>query len=80
MCRAGDVAEELLAAGRAYHCYATAEELTSMRETARAEGRAPRYDGRWRDRDPSEARLRTVLCSSDSSRCLGPFLQLAISG
>ncbi len=26
-----------------------------MRETARAEGRPPRYDGRWRDRDPSEA-------------------------
>ncbi|MCJ2135200.1 glutamate--tRNA ligase [Methylobacterium sp. J-026] len=49
------VAEELLAAGRAYHCYATAEELTQMRETARAEGRAPRYDGRWRDRDPAEA-------------------------
>ena len=49
------VAEELLAAGRAYHCYASAEELTQMRETARAEGRAPRYDGRWRDRDPSEA-------------------------
>jgi len=49
------VAEELLAAGRAYHCYATAEELAQMRETARAEGRAPRYDGRWRDRDPAEA-------------------------
>src|ERR1700750_2795462 len=26
-----------------------------MRETARREGRPPRYDGRWRDRDPSEA-------------------------
>ena len=26
-----------------------------MRETAMKEGRAPRYDGRWRDRDPSEA-------------------------
>ena len=26
-----------------------------MREQARAEGRAPRYDGRWRDRDPAEA-------------------------
>ena len=49
------VAEDLLAAGRAYRCYATAEELTQMRETARAEGRAPRYDGRWRDRDPAEA-------------------------
>ncbi|MDP4024062.1 glutamate--tRNA ligase [Methylobacterium sp. NEAU 140] len=50
-----EVAEGLLAAGRAYHCYASAEELAQMRETARAEGRAPRYDGRWRDRDPSEA-------------------------
>ncbi len=49
------VAEELLAAGRAYHCYATAAELAQMRESARAEGRAPRYDGRWRDRDPAEA-------------------------
>ena len=26
-----------------------------MRETARAEGRPPRYDGRWRDRDPATA-------------------------
>jgi glutamyl-tRNA synthetase len=50
-----EVAEQLLAAGRAYRCYATPEELTKMRETARAEGRAMRYDGRWRDRDPSEA-------------------------
>ncbi|CAM5380462.1 Glutamate--tRNA ligase OS=Afipia felis OX=1035 GN=gltX_2 PE=3 SV=1 [Afipia felis] len=50
-----EVADELLAAGRAYRCYATPEELTKMREAARAEGRAMRYDGRWRDRDPSEA-------------------------
>ena len=50
-----EVAEQLLAAGRAYRCYATAEELTQMREKARAEGRAKLYDGRWRDRDPAEA-------------------------
>jgi len=50
-----EVAEGLLAAGRAYHCYATPEELTEMREAARREGRPIRYDGRWRDRDPSEA-------------------------
>ena len=50
-----EVAEQLLAAGNAYLCYATAEELTQMRELARAEGRAVRYDGRWRDRDPSDA-------------------------
>ncbi|WP_112664133.1 glutamate--tRNA ligase [Microvirga flavescens] len=50
-----EVAESLLAAGRAYYCYATPQELEEMRETARREGRPMRYDGRWRDRDPSEA-------------------------
>ena len=49
------IAEQLLAAGKAYHCYASPEELTAMREAARREGRAKLYDGRWRDRDPSEA-------------------------
>ena len=51
-----EVAEQLLAAGKAYYCYASAEELVEMREKARAEGRTRLYDGRWRDRDPSEAR------------------------
>jgi len=50
-----EVAEQLLAAGRAYHCYATPEELTQMREAARAEGRSKLYNGLWRDRDPCEA-------------------------
>jgi glutamyl-tRNA synthetase len=50
-----EIAEGLLAAGHAYYCYATQDELTQMREAARREGRARRYDGRWRDRDPSEA-------------------------
>jgi glutamyl-tRNA synthetase len=49
------IAEQLLAAGKAYRCYASPEELTAMREAARREGRAKLYDGRWRDRDPSEA-------------------------
>ncbi|HEY8136375.1 MAG TPA: glutamate--tRNA ligase family protein, partial [Methylocystis sp.] len=47
-----EVAEELLARGAAYRCYASAKELEEMRETAKAEGRPPRYDGRWRDRSP----------------------------
>ena len=50
-----EVAQALLDSGNAYRCYATPEELTQMRETARAEGRPLRYDGRWRDRDPSDA-------------------------
>jgi glutamyl-tRNA synthetase len=50
-----EAAEELLAAGRAYRCYASPEELEQMRDEARREGRARLYDGRWRDRDPGEA-------------------------
>jgi glutamyl-tRNA synthetase len=50
-----NVAEQLLAEGKAYRCFATAEELEEMRNKARAEGKPLRYDGRWRDRDPSEA-------------------------
>ncbi|MGH6763139.1 MAG: glutamate--tRNA ligase [Phyllobacterium sp.] len=50
-----EVAEELVARGQAYYCYTTPAELEEMREKARAEGRPPRYDGRWRDRDQSEA-------------------------
>ena len=49
------VAEQLLAEGKAYRCFATQEELTQMREAQRAAGKPIRYDGRWRDRDPSEA-------------------------
>ncbi len=50
-----DVALQMLAEGKAYYCYASADELKEMRELAKAEGRAVRYDGRWRDRDPSQA-------------------------
>src|SRR5712675_2827710 len=50
-----EIALQLLASGKAYRCYATPEQLTAMREKARAEGRTRLYDGMWRDRDPSEA-------------------------
>jgi glutamyl-tRNA synthetase len=53
--RHAEVARELLAQGRAYHCYLTAEEMAAERAQARAEGRQWHYDGRWRDRDPAEA-------------------------
>jgi len=53
--RHAEVAHQMLAAGQAYRCYCTAAELKQMREQAVAEGRSPRYDGRWRDRDPAEA-------------------------
>src|SRR5579885_2304959 len=50
-----EVVAQLLASGNAYRCYASPEELEEMRLKARAEGKPMRYDGRWRDRDPSEA-------------------------
>ncbi len=46
--RYGQIAEELIARGKAYHCWATKEELDAMRERQRARGEKPRYDGRWR--------------------------------
>ena len=42
------VAEQLIAAGQAYYCYASKEELEITREQQRARGEKPRYDGRWR--------------------------------
>lgn len=48
-------AEQLLAEGKAYKCYCSPEELTEMREKAKAEGRPMRYDGRWRDKSEADA-------------------------
>jgi glutamyl-tRNA synthetase len=53
--RHAEVAHELLKRGHAYRCYATAEELEAMRAEQRANKLPLRYDGRWRDRDPSDA-------------------------
>ena len=50
-----EAALSLVAGGKAYFCYASQQELDEMRETARAQGKPWRYDGRWRDRDPAEA-------------------------
>ncbi|MCW2317184.1 glutamyl-tRNA synthetase [Rhodoblastus acidophilus] len=49
------VAEEMLAKGAAYKCYASQQELEAMRELARKEGRPPRYDGRWRNLGGTQA-------------------------
>ncbi|WP_102325699.1 glutamate--tRNA ligase [Komagataeibacter saccharivorans] len=57
--RHAEVAHELLEKGLAYRCYCTAAELKEMREKAMAEGRPPRYNGMWRDRDASEAPANT---------------------
>jgi glutamyl-tRNA synthetase len=50
------VADQLIASGKAYPCYASKEELDEMREAQRTRGEKPRYDGRWR---PENAKGRT---------------------
>jgi len=42
------VVEQMVAAGTAYRCYCTPEELDAMREAQRARGEKTHYDGRWR--------------------------------
>lgn len=49
-----EVAEQLVAEGKAYYCYASQQELQEMRARAKQDGR-PAYDRRWRDRDPADA-------------------------
>ncbi len=53
--RHAEIAHQLLAAGQAYKCYATTDELEAMRQAQRAAKQPLRYDGRWRDRDPADA-------------------------
>lgn len=63
-----EVAEQLLAAGKAYYAYETREELDAMREAAMARQEKPRYNGAareqnlpWRD-DPNRViRFRNPL-------------------
>ncbi|WP_158045656.1 glutamate--tRNA ligase [Skermanella pratensis] len=53
--RHAEVAHRMLETDHAYRCYASQEELEAMRAAQKAAGQPMRYDGRWRDRDPSEA-------------------------
>jgi glutamyl-tRNA synthetase len=55
-----DAAARLLAAGRAYRCYCTTEELEARNERARAEGRAPGYDGHCRALTPEQESAYTA--------------------
>ncbi|RMH64556.1 MAG: glutamate--tRNA ligase [Calditrichaeota bacterium] len=50
--------QELIDKGHAYYCFATAEELDALREEQKAQGIAPRYDGRYRDYPMDKARER----------------------
>jgi glutamyl-tRNA synthetase len=64
-----DHIDRLVAAGHAYHCTCTPEQIDAMREKARATGAKPRYDGTCRDmgRGPSAdavVRFKSPLAGS----------------
>jgi glutamyl-tRNA synthetase len=47
----GQYVQQLLDEGKAYRCYMSKEELTTLREEQMAKGERPRYDGRYRNFD-----------------------------
>ncbi|MDO8471595.1 MAG: glutamate--tRNA ligase [bacterium] len=53
-------ADQLLAESKAYRCFATKEELELMRAEQVKAKQPPRYDGRYRDLDPTEAERRAA--------------------
>src|SRR3989442_11454973 len=57
-----EVAEKLIAQGKAYRCWASKEDLDAMRERQRSRGEKPRYDGRWR---PERAKAAGLVPPAD---------------
>lgn len=53
-----EIAQRLIAAGMAYYCYCSKDELEAMREAQRSRGEKPRYDGRWRPENARTAGLK----------------------
>ncbi|MEO9079486.1 MAG: glutamate--tRNA ligase [Rhodanobacter sp.] len=56
------VADELVAAGKAYYAYESKAEIDAMREAAMAAGEKPRYNGYYRDRNET--------CRDDPNRVI----------
>jgi glutamyl-tRNA synthetase len=53
--------EQLLSAGKAYHCYCTPEELDRKRSEAQKAGNKPKYDGTCRERSDSPEGAPSVV-------------------
>ena len=64
------VAEQMIAAGTAYRCYATPEELEAMREAQRARGEKTLYDRRWRPAQGKVLPPPPEGCLLYTSRCV----------
>ena len=52
--RHAEVANQLLAEGKAYKCFASQDEIQAFREAAKAEGKSTLYRSPWRDAPESE--------------------------
>ncbi|MBP7079998.1 MAG: glutamate--tRNA ligase [Rhodocyclaceae bacterium] len=48
MARYGEVIQQMLTSGSAYHCYMSKDDLDTLRAEQEARKQKPRYDGRWR--------------------------------
>ncbi|MBI2383345.1 MAG: glutamate--tRNA ligase [Gammaproteobacteria bacterium] len=59
--RYGEVAQDMLKAGTAYHCYCSKEELEQMRNEQMARKEKPRYDGRCRHRTEPRPGVQPVI-------------------
>ncbi len=59
--RYAEVADQLLSAGKAYHCYCTRDDLEARRVAQISRGENPRYDGRCRHRTNPVSGVQPVL-------------------
>ena len=71
-----EVIAQMLAAGTAYHCYCSTEELDAMREAQRARGEKPRYDGRWRPEPGKTLPPVPVACTAERIAATAPAPKL----
>ncbi len=70
--RYGEATTTMLAAGDAYRCFCTPDELDERRRAAQAAGRPPGYDGRCRAIDPAESERRAAGGEAASVRFAVP--------
>jgi glutamyl-tRNA synthetase len=66
--RHAEAARAMLAAGTAYRCYATQEEIEAFRAEARAAGRPPLFRSPWRDADQKDAPDRPFVVRLRAAR------------
>lgn len=62
-----EIAQQLLAQGKAYYCYTTQEELAALREEASQKGQKLHFKSPYRDYAPSSSPSLSSLPSSPSS-------------